>query len=148
LVHFGDEDILCSLHFIVSYSQFLFIYFKLRMRVIHYPYDKQSLFLSLDTRERALSDGSHRVDVVFFYAMTEWEAGSKCLAPASLRQLLFRNAHYGSPCHKDCRLQLAIHCIRDSGISYKWWSHLRQTVNVTLGDKCRYFITGVRIMIC
>jgi hypothetical protein len=59
------------------------------MRVILCPCDKPSLSLSSDIRERALSDGSHRVDVNNFYVMTEFQSDSKCHAPSSLRQLFF-----------------------------------------------------------
>jgi hypothetical protein len=58
------------------------------MRVFLCPCDKSSVSLSSGTRETALSDGSHRLDVIIFYVMTELQPVSKCHA-SSLRQLFF-----------------------------------------------------------
>jgi hypothetical protein len=86
-----------------------------------------------DTRETALSDGSHGVDALVFYMETESEPDSEWHAPSSLRQV-FPSAPYANPCCENCKLQLVIHCIRASGLAQKWCSHLQETDNVTLGD--------------
>jgi hypothetical protein len=71
VLHFGYEDILYSLHLVVMCFNLFLTFFKLCMRVILCPCDKPSVSLSSDTRERALSDGSHRVDVDTFYVRSE-----------------------------------------------------------------------------
>jgi hypothetical protein len=60
---------------------------------------------------------------------------------------MFPNAHYASPSCKDCKMLLVIYCIRDIWLSWKWWTYVLQTHDMTLEDRHKYFITGGRITI-